>query len=113
MQIEWLEGLEAKVREAAGRLTDLKEENRELAARVEELETELVAARAAAADVDAAEGLGEEAAPLRQRIEELEAQLADQSADTAAAQASWEREREEIRGRVESLTQRLEELLGV
>lgn len=76
MAIEWLDELETRVREAAARLGELQEENRELQARVEELETKLAAA------VGETEGNG-----------------------------GWEREREEIRGRVERLSQQLEGLL--
>ncbi|MES1245282.1 MAG: cell division protein ZapB [Acidobacteriota bacterium] len=75
MAIEWLDELETRVREASARLGELTEENRELRARVQELETKLAAAGEGADD------------------------------------GAWEREREEIRGRVERLSQQLEGLL--
>ena len=75
MAIEWLDELETRVREAVARIGGLQEENRELQARVEELETKLAAT-------------GE-----------------------AAPNGDWESEREEIRGRVERLSQQLEGLL--
>jgi predicted RNase H-like nuclease (RuvC/YqgF family) len=76
LAIEWLDELETRVREASARLGELRDENRELQARVEELETKLAA-------------MGE--AP--------------------AGNDDWERERDEIRGRVESLSRQLEGLL--
>lgn len=69
MDIEWLDSLETRVRDAAERLRDLKEEN----------------------------------AALKERIRELEGE----------ATGRWAEEREEIRRRVEALTQRLEELAEV
>jgi chromosome segregation ATPase len=123
VQIEWLEGLETKVREAVDRLADLREENRQLNARLEELETELAAAGTPGTTADTA-GLTEEVhaelaqerqqgQELRRRLAELQDQLDAQAAEAETAQAEWERERDEIRGRVETLTQRLEDLLGV
>jgi archaellum component FlaC len=41
MAIDWLDGLEDKVREAAEKLGALKDENRALARKVEELESRL------------------------------------------------------------------------
>ncbi|HTQ81577.1 MAG TPA: cell division protein ZapB [Thermoanaerobaculia bacterium] len=76
MAIDWLDGLEARVREASARLGELKEENHALTLKVEELETRIAA-----------------------------------SEDGAAAHA-WEAERDEIRSRVEKLTQTLEALVG-
>lgn len=121
MQIEWLEGLETRVREAVERLADLREENRQLNFRVEELETELATGTAPPADIA---GMTEEvhaelaqerqqAQELRRRLAELQDQLDTQAAAAETAQAEWERERDEIRGRVETLTRRLEELLGL
>lgn len=52
--------------------------------------------------------LREENAGLRRKIEELEARLAAPASDEAAR---WAGEREEIRGRVERLVERLEGLL--
>jgi cell division septum initiation protein DivIVA len=93
VDIEWLDSLETRVRGAAERLRDLKEENGTLKARVRELE--------AAGSGDAG-GLQEENATLAARNRELEERL-----------AAGEKEREEIRRRVEALTLRLEELAGV
>lgn len=126
MQIEWLEGLETRVREAVERLADLREENRQLTTRVEELETELSAAGTIPADTPAAGATGsqpevhaelaqerQQGQELRRRLAELQDQLDAQAAEAETAQAEWERERDEIRGRVETLTRRLEELLGL
>lgn len=126
MQIEWLEGLETRVREAVERLADLREENRQLTTRVEELETELAAAGTPTDDAatGGTSGLTAEAQAelaqerqqgqeLRRRLAELQDQLDAQAAEAETAQAEWERERDEIRGRVETLTRRLEELLGL
>ena len=52
--------------------------------------------------------LREENASLRRKIEELEERLA---APASGEAARWAGEREEIRGRVERLVERLEELL--
>ena len=78
MQIEWLEGLESRVREAASRLVELREQNAELTARVEELEIELAAVPGAnGAGGEADEALAElaeerrQSQELRRRIEEL------------------------------------------
>jgi cell division septum initiation protein DivIVA len=76
LAIEWLDELETRVREAAERLAELREENRELQARVDELETKLAA-----------------------------------GGETDTRNGDWERERDEIRGRVERLSQQLEGLL--
>lgn len=124
MQIEWLEGLETKVREAVDRLADLREENSQLTTRVQELETELAAAAdtatteapAAGADEAVHAELAEErqqSQELRRRLAELQDQLDSQATLAETAQAEWEHERDEIRGRVETLTRRLEELLGL
>lgn len=72
MDASWMNDLEAKVHQAAERLSALEAEN---------------------------EG-------LRGTVAELEKRLADEG-----DRAGWERERDEVRGRVESLTQRLEKLL--
>ena len=69
MAIEWLDELETRVREASERLAELREENRELQARVEELETKLAAA---------GEGDGDwerERDEIRGRVERLSQQL--------------------------------------
>jgi len=78
----WLETLEARVREAAARLGELREENRALEARVEELEAAAGGASPAGAE------------PGREDAGE------------------WRRERREIRRRVERLTETLEDLLA-
>lgn len=84
----WLQALEDRVREATGRLRELGEENARLRERVEELESDLAAAGEAAAG----DGAG--------------------AADAGADAEAWQREREEIRGRVERLTGSLEDLLA-
>jgi chromosome segregation ATPase len=121
VQIEWLEGLETKVREAVDRLAELREENGQLTARVQELETELAAASTTEAPAGGADEavhaeLAEErqqSQELRRRLAELQDQLDSQATLAETAQAEWEHERDEIRGRVETLTRRLEELLGL
>lgn len=102
MDIEWLDSLETRVRDAAERLRDLKEENDALKARVGELETELSAVSLPPAESGDADRLREENEKLGARIQELEERL-----------ATGTQERDEIRRRVEGLTQRLEELAGV
>ena len=86
----WLEALEERVRQAAERLRALGDENLGLRERIAELEGELAAARAAAAG-DALAG----PAALPQ--------------DPGAER--WQRERAEVRRRVEKLAERLGELL--
>lgn len=102
MDIEWLDSLETRVRGAAERLRDLKEENGTLKARVRELETNLSAVSLPPAESGDADRLREENETAAARIRELEERL-----------AAGEKEREEIRRRVEALTGRLEELAGV
>lgn len=102
MDIEWLDSLETRVRDAALRLRDLKEENGTLKARVLELETKLATVSLPPAEAGDAGRLREENEALQTRLQSLEERLA------AGAQ-----EREEIRRRVEGLTQGLEELAGV
>ena len=87
MSIEWLEELETRVREATERLGELRDENRGLQDCIGELEIKLAAATPEPAEAR------EENEALRQRIIALE------------------REREEVRGRVERLTRHLEGLL--
>ena len=77
MEIEWLDRLEARVRDAVARLGEMKEENR----------------------------------TLRDRIEELEGRLAAPSED-GGDDGEWQAEREEVRRRVEGLTERLAGLAG-
>lgn len=80
----WLDALEARVRVAVERLTALAAENRRLAQRVAELQARL--AEAAGADAAAPEPEGEPPA--------------------------WRRERDEVRRRVDRLTETLESLLA-
>jgi chromosome segregation ATPase len=111
--MEWLEELETRVREAAERLGELREENQSLQKRVDELETKLTAA--IPANLEAAEGsevaeAREENEALREQIADLELKLA-RAEETAAVRDGWDREREEIRDRVERLTRQLEGLI--
>ena len=110
MAIDWLDSLETRVRDAVARLGELNEENRSLRDRIRGLETEVATLSIPPAaplddfDVD------EEVEALRVRVRELEAGLAaaeTERAEAAAAAKSWEIEREEVRRRVEGLTERL------
>jgi peptidoglycan hydrolase CwlO-like protein len=67
MAIDWLDVLEEKVREASERLGELKEENRALTQKVEELESQLAATSAdgGARDWEA------EREEIRRRVEKL------------------------------------------
>ena len=67
----WLEELETKVREAAARLAEVGEENRTLAARVEELEAAAAAGRAPAGDDAGASEWPRERREIRRRVESL------------------------------------------
>ncbi len=113
VEIEWLDQLESRVRDAVARLGDLNEENRALRDRVRDLETEVstLSLPPAAPEGDGDLGdLDEEVEALRVRVRELEAGLAaaeTERAEAAAAAKSWEIEREEVRRRVEELTARL------
>jgi chromosome segregation ATPase len=111
LSIEWLDELETRVREASERLGELREENRELQARVDELETKLSAATSEPSDEagELSEARQENEA-LRRQIEDLELKLA-RAEETATVRDGWEGERDEIRGRVERLSQQLEGLL--
>ncbi|HEY4589787.1 MAG TPA: hypothetical protein VII86_11205 [Thermoanaerobaculia bacterium] len=118
MEIEWLDQLESRVRDAAARLGELNEENRSLRDRVRDLETEVttlsIPPAAPEGDGDLGE-IDEEVEALRVRVRELEASLAaaeTERAEAAAAAKSWEIEREEVRRRVEGLTERLGGLVG-
>ena len=82
----WLDALETRVRDAVERLTALGSENRRLAERVAELEARLAETVAAGGDAAAPEPEGEPPA--------------------------WRRERDEIRRRVDRLTESLEALLA-
>ena len=115
MDIEWLDGLETRVREAVARLEELREENGALRAKIKGLETRLAAASTPAAEPAGGGETGEEIENLRARIRDLEEQLAaaeTERAEAAAAAKSWEIEREEVRQRVEGLVERLEGLAG-
>lgn len=116
MEIEWLDSLESRVRDAVARLGELREENDTLRERLGELEIRLAAMPAmdtAPAEVEP-ERDGEIEA-LRARVRGLEENLAaaeSERAEAAAAAKSWEIERQEVRRRVEALTGRLEGLVG-
>jgi len=74
----WLEELQTRVREATARLGELREENRGLAARVEELE----AAAAAGGEADTADAAEagdwpRERREIRRRVERLTGTLED------------------------------------
>lgn len=106
--MEWLEELETRVREAAERLGELREENQSLQERVDELETKLTAA--IPANLEAAEG--SELAGAREENEALRGQIADLELKLARVEEAASREREEVRGRVERLTRQLAGLVG-
>ena len=65
--IDWLDVLEEKVREASERLGELKEENRALTRKVEDLEAQLAASQGDGA----AEGWEAEREEIRRRVEKL------------------------------------------
>ncbi len=70
MEIEWLDGLEARVHDAVARLNEMKEENRTLRARIAELEGELAG--------DGESGAGDweaEREEVRRRVEALAERL--------------------------------------
>jgi chromosome segregation ATPase len=115
VEIEWLDDLESRVRDAVERLGELREENRTLHGRVEELETRLSTLSIPPAEPAPWEDRdeGEELELLQSRVRELERQLAAAETERAAAAGAakaWEIEREEVRRRVEALTERLEGL---
>ena len=117
MEIEWLDSLESRVRGAVERLGELREENRTLHERIEELETRLSTLSIPPAEPAPWEERedGEEIEVLQSRVQELERQLAaaeTERAEAAGAAKAWEIEREEVRRRVEALTERLEGLTG-
>lgn len=99
--LDWLQALEGRVREASTRLRELNADNQRLRARVDELEEALEEARdraeAAAADGGGDGGEGDRGG-------------GPEEGDGEAA--AWRREREEIRDRVQHLTDHLEALLG-
>jgi phage shock protein A len=115
VEIEWLDSLESRVRDAVERLGELREENRTLRGRIEELETQLSTLSIPPAEPAPWEDRedGEEIEVLQSRVQELERQLAaaeTERAEAAGAAKAWEIEREEVRRRVEALTERLEGL---
>jgi len=113
LEIDWLDSLESRVRDAVARLGEMKEENQTLRERVEELETQLATLAIPPAAAEPEREPDEEADALRARVRELEADLAaaeTERAEAAAAAKSWEVEREEVRRRVEGLVGRLEGL---
>jgi chromosome segregation ATPase len=113
VDIEWLDSLESRVREAAVRLGELGEENRTLRGRIKTLETRLAAASTPAAEPAESGEPDEEIENLRAHVRDLEEQLAaaeTERAEAGAAAKSWEIEREEVRRRVEGLVARLEGL---
>ena len=123
MEFDWLEALEARVREAVDRLAELDRENRKLGDDNRKLRAELKELEARAANPDlpfTQQPAGdaptlEEIEVLRGRIEELESTLTKAEADRDEARAAADRyseEREEVRKRVEALTERLQGLAG-
>jgi chromosome segregation ATPase len=117
VEIEWLDSLESRVRDAVARLGEMKEENQTLRERLEELETRLATTAAMTLPPAPAEEepeRDEQIEALRAHVRELERSLAaaqTERAEAAAAAKSWEVEREEVRRRVEALTGRLEGLV--
>ncbi len=116
MEIEWLDSLESRVRDTVERLGELREENLTLRSRIEELETRLSTLSIPPAEPAPWEDRedGEEIQVLRSRVQELERQLGaveTERAEAASAAKVWEIEREEVRRRVEALTERLEGLM--
>ena len=110
VEIEWLDQLESRVRDAVARLGELNEENRSLRDRIRDLETATATLSIPPAAPEGDGNVDEEVEALRIRIRELEAGLAaaeTERAEAAAAAKSWEIEREEVRRRVEGLTARL------
>jgi chromosome segregation ATPase len=110
LEIEWLDQLESRVRDAVARLGELDEENRSLRDRVRDLETEVATLSIPPAAPEGDGDVDEEVEALRVRVRDLEASLAaaeTERAEAAAKAKSWEIEREEVRRRVEGLTARL------
>ena len=116
MEIEWLDSLETRVRDAVARLGELNEENRSLRDRIRDLESEVSVLSIPPAAPEGDGDVDEELEALRVRVRGLEAALAaaeTERAEAAAAARSWEVEREEVRRRVEALTERLAGLAGL
>jgi len=113
LEIDWLDSLESRVRDAVARLGEVKEENQTLRDRVEELEAQLATLEVPPAPAEPEREPDEEVEALRARVRDLEADLAaaeTERAEAAAAAKGWEVEREEVRRRVEGLVDRLEGL---
>lgn len=121
MEIEWLDTLETRVREAVARLGELREENGALRETIQDLQGKLAVlslppAEPAETVVSGDDRVQEELEILRARVHDLEESLAaaeTERAEAAAAARAWEIEREEVRRRVEGLVERLEELGAV
>jgi chromosome segregation ATPase len=112
VEIEWLGNLETRVREAAARLGELREENRTLRQKIKDLETQAATLSLPPAEPETREP-DEELEALRARVRALEEDLAaaeTERAKAAAAAKSLEIEREEVRRRMEGLVERLEGL---
>ncbi len=110
MEIEWLDSLETRVRDAVARLGELNEENRSLRDRIRDLESEVSVLSIPPAAPEGEGDVDEELEALRVRVRGLERDLAaaeTERAEAAAAARSWEVERDEVRRRVEALTERL------
>jgi chromosome segregation ATPase len=113
LEIEWLDELDSRVRDAVARLGELKGENSSLRDRVRDLETEVATLSIPPAMPEGDGDIDEEVEALRVRVRDLEASLAaaeTERAEAAAAAKSWQVEREEVRRRVEGLTERLASL---
>jgi chromosome segregation ATPase len=116
VEIEWLDSLETRVRDAVARLGELNEENRSLRDRIRDLESEVSVLSIPPAAPEGDGDVDEELEALRVRVRRLEGDLAateTERAEAAAAARSWEVEREEVRRRVEALTERLAGLAGL
>lgn len=116
MEIEWLDSLETRVRDAVARLGELNEENRSLRDRIRDLESEVSVLSIPPAAPEGDGDVDEELEALRVRVRGLERDLAaaeTERAEAAAAARSWEVERDEVRRRVEALTERLAGLAGL
>jgi chromosome segregation ATPase len=116
VEIEWLDNLETRVRDAVARLGELNEENRSLRDRIRDLETEVSVLSIPPAAPEGDGDVDEELEALRVRVRGLEGALAaaeTERAEAAAAARSWEVERDEVRRRVETLTERLAGLAGL
>lgn len=116
MEIEWLDSLETRVRDAVARLGELNLENSSLRDRIRDLESEVSLLSIPPAAPEGDGDVDEEFEALRARVRRLEGDLAaaeTERAEAAAAARSWEVERDEVRRRVEALTERLAGLAGL